>query len=1211
MSDYYTPEKMQDKKLSDLKKDRAFLADAITFLKSDRKGYTDEELRKKSASDITYDILEHFRIMNTNEVSMGRDYFFVSDNNVKETDKQAYARLYSAFDVAKGEGLLDNRGAKIFDYVEGVATAPSTFASVAAIPLTGGTGTAAIQASRIGTLEGLKKVTKNLIKRGVMASTLEGSVAASAQLGEEMIKQKAKKTIGEDYKISKGNIALAGATGLTLGAAGYAIPARQQYKGAKRLIDTVKAGDAAKTARHASAAQRAVDDLQKHASTAEGRRYIRFTKNKLLAAIDPKLVEEGMSAKINILSKDLPDGLIGGLDRQTIQRLGAAAVELTRTIKSYNPEFKPEKGMRVTEFLANAIDQGFGVDMFDSIAGKYGLSRRQLAAVFAAEYSEAARTLVSAKQFKSASGKVITGREAVEAAGKFRDKLDELYDMGMSTVSGRDAQELKDAQMQIGATRKVFRSLKNIEDTRRAFMTSQPATTMRNNIFGVAMTGIDILDQFNLYAIQKVTGKGNAAATRQGTTDILKYLTKDQYVADALVYSLKEDAPELMKRAFYEAAQAEAGTIRDTKLAKLGTAVNTLNTMSDHVFKKAVVAGTVDRELKQRAIAQLKAGMPEGLAKKDLDRSIESQFNKYLKDLDQLGYDKFIQKLRVDDTPESFNKYLLDMIDNNDDFLGFNLYQVMAEGRISEIPDDIINKALDDSLAFTFQRRFGGKDASDTNKAVKKVIDLVHNTGMTTVIPFPRYMASQAKFINDYFLLNTLRRGTGQTQEAVARQMSGAMMFAGAYMIQKDNITNGLQWFEEQLTNKDVTNAQAAMGPAAPVHYVANQLARVQMGMPNKLQDDTGLFMKDITKLMVGSEFRPGGTIVDETVRVAQSIMDGKPNYQPALKVAGDYLSSFTYPAAVVKDFYGQFDPRSAYIPQTLDATVSLVDMGGPNSPLLYLYGRAAKSFPDFNLNEMSKNLKNVTGIDLGETEMQGLLKFMGSSTRTHFQMMDPDNRDTGYDAVRHDIYGDGPLRQLNPFLKQLTGFTREPPKNALKLEMTRLEIDPFKIYNPYAEKNSALELFTQQMLQGKLAEDIENYITTDSIYLNSDFDVRRGLLEERIKSKIKDTRADAKFILSDFAAKKEKYRSDFNAYVRGEYFALGPKQREEAERGWSIQNKRYGFSGLTVQESAERIDTDPELDADEKETRKSILMLWYIQAGKTYAKAEREAATR
>ncbi len=105
--------------------------------------------------------------------------------------------------------------------------------------------------------------------------------------------------------------------------------------------------------------------------------------------------------------------------------------------------------------------------------------------------------------------------------------------------------------------------------------------------------------------------------------------------------------------------------------------------------------------------------------------------------------------------------------------------------------------------------------------------------------------------------------------------------------------------------------------------------------------------------------------------------------------------------------------------------------------------------------------------------------------------------------------------------------------------------------------------------------------------------------------------RASSPFLWSELAAKKEEYYRPFNAYVRGEYKALGPKQKEEAERGWSIQNKRYGFPGLTVQESAERIDTDPELDADDTETRKSILMLWYIQAGKTYAKAEREAATR
>ena len=42
---YYTPENMQDKKLSDLKSDPAFLTDAVTFLKSNRKGYKPEDIK--------------------------------------------------------------------------------------------------------------------------------------------------------------------------------------------------------------------------------------------------------------------------------------------------------------------------------------------------------------------------------------------------------------------------------------------------------------------------------------------------------------------------------------------------------------------------------------------------------------------------------------------------------------------------------------------------------------------------------------------------------------------------------------------------------------------------------------------------------------------------------------------------------------------------------------------------------------------------------------------------------------------------------------------------------------------------------------------------------------------------------------------------------------------------------------------------------------
>jgi hypothetical protein len=1176
---YYTPENMKNKKVSDLKRNKGFLNDAVTFLKSRRKGWKDDELKQMSADDITYEVLEHFRIMNTNEVSMSKDFYYIKDDKTAEKEKQSYARLMNAFDNAKGEGVLDGGGAAIWDYGFGIGTAPTTYISAAALPLTGGAGTAATLAAKEGSKQALKQLAKHSIKRGLLDVAFEGSVAAASQLGTELIKKEAGETIDEDYEISGGRIALAGALGGAIGGAAYAVPARQQYKGAERLVDTLEVGNTVKAKRMSETTNRAVEDLKKLNDTEEGRKYIRFTKDKLLASIDPKLVEEGMEAKVDILSEDLPDGLIGGLDRGTIQRLGAAATDLARQLG-----VKPEKGQRITEYLARRIDEGDGVTLFDRTAEKYGLTRRQLAAVYAAEVSEAARILVQQKQFKTSAGKVITGKEARDAAGKFQQKLDTLYDEGMSTISGQEAKELSDAQLQLTTANRVVRSLRNVEDARRAFMTSQPATTMRNNIFGVAMTGIDALDQFNTYMIRAVKGKDSAAATLDGAADITRYLVKDQYVADAAVELLRQDAPELMQRVFYEAAQAEAGVVKDTKLAKLGNFVNSFNTMSDHIFKKAVVAGTIDREIKQLAEQQL-ADLGFG----------STVYNAYSKDLRAMGYQRFMER---------HGKDIQRIQEANPNFIGFDLMHVLSEGRISDIPDSVITKALDDSLGFTFQRRFGGKGASDTSKFVNKTIGFIHRSGATTIIPFPRYIASQAKFVKDYSVLNIAYKGGKLTDEEWAKQLTGAAIFGSAYMYQKDNIEQGLNWFEDRMTSGEVTNAQAAMGPAAPIHYAANIAARIAMGMPNDLLDDQDRFSRNMMNLMLGSEFRPSSTAIDEVTgtmyNVAKAIADGDTDVdmQPVAKVVGDYFSTFTYPAAVVKDFYGQFDPRSSYMPQTLDATVSLADIGGPRSPNLYLYSRFAKQIADFNLNEMSTTLREITGINMGESQLEGLMKWMGSSTRTHFQMMDPDNQDTGYDVVRHDVFGDGPIRQLDPLLKQITGFTKSAPPNKLKMEMAKLNIDPFSIYNPYREKNSALELFTQQIAQGSLADEVEAFISSDPIYNSSDVRRKKEFLEDKINNVIKAKREQARTILSDFARKNEEYKSDFNAYVRGEFAALGPQEKRDADAAWGDLAGRYGFEGKTIKEAIAEINAS-EYDEAEKDSRRSVLLLWYIQAGK------------
>ena len=86
---YYTPERMEDVKLSDLRDNDEFLDDAITFLKSSRKGWTDQDFEESSQDDIVDEILEHFRVQSTNEVTMAKDYYYIDDDQVAENEKQA------------------------------------------------------------------------------------------------------------------------------------------------------------------------------------------------------------------------------------------------------------------------------------------------------------------------------------------------------------------------------------------------------------------------------------------------------------------------------------------------------------------------------------------------------------------------------------------------------------------------------------------------------------------------------------------------------------------------------------------------------------------------------------------------------------------------------------------------------------------------------------------------------------------------------------------------------------------------------------------------------------------------------------------------------------------------------------------------------------------------------------------------------------------
>ena len=266
---YYTAENMQDKKLSDLRTDRNFLRDGVTFLKSGRKGYTDEEISEMSADDVVSEVLEHFRYQTVNEVTMAKDMYYLKDDTVDADEKQSFGRLMFAFDNAKGEGLFDRGGEKIGDYFGGVGSAPTTYASVLAGLGSAGTGAAAIQSTKAASVAALRQLGKNAIKRSLVAGVADGVIGAGQEYGNQKIREAAAPDVGIDYKINKGAVALSGALGFGIGSLGYGGAALSQHMGAKKLVDTIEQGRVANADRVAEAAAIAAKSIRGNSRTTD------------------------------------------------------------------------------------------------------------------------------------------------------------------------------------------------------------------------------------------------------------------------------------------------------------------------------------------------------------------------------------------------------------------------------------------------------------------------------------------------------------------------------------------------------------------------------------------------------------------------------------------------------------------------------------------------------------------------------------------------------------------------------------------------------------------------------------------------------------------------------------------------------------------------------------------------------------------------------
>ncbi len=957
----------EDKVKENIIQNNDFIEDARGFLEK-REGYTKEELADKN--DVYDAYMEHFRYQNVNEVTAIRDLEYAQ--NANQQDKEQFARLIDLFETQKSEGFFNAAG----DYIQGIASAPSTYAGIA----TGGAGKlAALGGVNLAKI-GIKKLLGEGIKKSaIRAGLTEGAIGTGQGLAQEMTKEET----GYQDDISYGNVALTGGisgiTGGVIGGGAGILQTRQALKAAEKL-------DVAQTAQKTlskKANAKAKATLQKNKNS-NAQKYI----SKNLNALDPEKVDLGIGIAREIADAKELGTLTGKLPTELYENISAAALDLAAKGK-----LKINKGDRITTVLQRAIADGdLKVPEITKILKEYNLTADKFSLLYKAELSEAGKTM-------QVQSNLVQTMQA---------SLKELENAGVSTVGAREAKEIAE-----NANKGTF--FKDLDRLRLGAMTSQPATTMRNNINAGLRVAVDM-------GVRVADNILNLRNPFDSVFDVAKYMFNPSE-ANVTRQLLEGNMPDTARKLFRDAADLASTTGGESKLAQLGTKLNYFNTMSDNFFKQAMLTASLRRRIK--------------------DANIKG--------------------------------------------LGNDLDEIIATGKFNQIPDDIMNKSIKDSLEFVYQSSFEGADkgliARKTRGFLKAHRDMPFV--ISSFMPFPRFVANQLKFLYDhapvigYIGLENIGKKAGYkkatlagfadsklVKEKAAKQIAGASMFATA-LAWRNQQGDGVTWSEFKDDKGDIIDGKALYGPFAPFMLAADiyyRWSKSNVGGETDIGEiapSRENYVRETLQALAGSQFRTGYGLyaIDKMIDDLSGEGDfiGSKGEKILGEFVGNVVNTFTIPLSPFKDIYSQFDKESRFVPETrMSGEVNFLDI---------VMKRGFRALPDIG----------------------------------------PE-----YDMPLADPTKTGRVIAINPLEKQMFGFTRRPKKNTLQAEMGTLNLQYYNIYK--RDSNDLIDLYTRHNLsEGGAETNLSERMKT--VIESKEYKRRTTLQEKRdyLLSKAKEVTALAK----------------------------------------------------------------------------------------------------
>lgn len=1027
--------------LEDLKEKPEFQDDLIRFFNGGRYNMTPQEIEEAGVDGLYDKYVDHMRFQEVNEATALKDLFYVKDsNNQPREDIESFGRLVNSWDHLGGVG--DSFFAKVKDYGAATVSSPSFVAGLAAAGVGGPVSKLSSMAANKATQLTLRQALSKYAAKEIAKNGLTRAAVVGAGRGAAT-----EGAIGFGHETVLDKVR-------DKSIDDYETDPYQFWTavGIQSVVGGVAGGLSRTQTMHAQ--NKAIEVIQGHHKVWEQteKRARAKTKSVLKAAEGTPEAEEmadQMARLVDIKESFNSKVALDPLDPEVVAR----GTEIKKQILSGDGE-DVRAGMSMSDLQKLAAA---GMDLSTKLDRKKG-ERITAALGRAIESGTLDDTLTAVKKDYNLTNSQLRDlflADVSEAGRILKQQSDlskELKKAGMASIDQQIKSLAKQGVPVPGedAMAKVAKAmdaegysgasmLRELDSMRIGFLTSQPATTVANFLSQNVRLGVDASDQVFKNVIRSVQTKGAINPLRGAFSGIRNTFFSEN--AQALRMLTQEQAPDLARKIYFDASRVENATGGQSRMAKLTRTINFFNTSVDAVFKQGIFFSSLDRQL----------------------------------------------------------------MELNNPKLGRNALEFLKNGSsFDDLPEEVLKRVETDTLGFVYQKGFKG-EKNLFGKAADSVITVHKEVPFTvsTVVPFPRYIANQLEFVHDYtpFVgligmgLDAMQRASGKgartatkdMSDRMARQATGVMAMMSAYYIRS---TQNGETEPLHITGDDGANVsiERAGGPHNTHLIMMDALYRQQNGLPVPELTDTVM-----AAIEAASGMNLEGYGSNVSTELLTSLQQGEWT-DGFNRWAGDLASTFTFPLAIVNDVLGQFNPDRAAKPYTRD-----------------LFGD--NDFSIFGAIQIDAEATNrATRFLWDDKTIQYTQSFDGE---TDVPLFNPFN-------------DKGPVRTLNPLLKQVTSAERKPALSSLQREMNRLNMKEWDVYGSRKVENASVDEVVRRQLSETLPQKFLAWSKKDVYKKTTDPDQKKVLLRTWLLDQINEEQAKAENAFMALAHAKPQLASGF-----------------------------------------------------------------------------------